>query len=83
MATKKTKAYSLKMAFNGEEFNTKTDDLNKALLSLKPEQLHTEVYVTVQKGKDEAERRLSLKQAKRLFMDDVVRQVFIQNLLLT
>jgi hypothetical protein len=78
----KPKKYSLKMTFNGEEFNTKTNDLDDAILSLKPELLHTEVYVTATKGKEESERRLSLTQAKRVFRDDLVRQVFIHNLLL-
>jgi hypothetical protein len=64
----KPKKYSLKMTFN--------------ILSLKPELLHTEVYVTATKGKEESERRLSLTQAKRVFRDDLVRQVFIHNLLL-
>lgn len=83
MTTKKaTKKYSLWMKFNGEEYTTTTNDLAKGLLSLQPEQLHTEVYLIAKKGKEESERKLSLKQAKRVFLDDMVRQVFIQNLLL-
>lgn len=81
-ARKQTPKYSLKMLFNGEEFNTKTSNLDEAILALKPEVLHTEVYLTAQKGEEVSERRLNLHQAKRLFVDDITRQVFVQNLLL-
>jgi len=81
-ATPKAKAYSLEATFNGETYTSKTDDLGEALLKMKPAQLHTEIYVTAKKGEEVSERRLSLTQGKRVFIDDIVRQVFIQNLLL-
>lgn len=82
MATQTAPKYSIKMQFNGEEYQAKGKTVEEALLSLKPDVLLTEVYVTAYKGKEESERRLSLKQAKKVFVDDVTRQVFINNLLL-
>ena len=75
--------YSLKMKFNGEEFSTTADNLEEAVLSLKPKQLHTEVFVTASKGDEVSERRWKLIEAKRIFSDADVRQVFVNNLLLT
>lgn len=82
MAITKTKKYSLELAFNGEVYKTTTNDLEEALLEMKPDQLLTEIYVTARKRKEVAERRLSLQQGKRIFLDDMTRQVFVQNLLL-
>jgi len=85
MSTTKVKAvpkYSLKMTFNGEEFNTKATSMEEAILKLRPPVLHTEVYLTAKKGKEESERRLSLRDAKRVFLDDMTREIFINNLLL-
>ncbi len=79
-ATKPT--YSLTVLMNGEKINKRTQDLDATLASLKPVWLHTEVYVIVKKGKQTVERRLTLVNAKRVFNNDVVRQVFINNLLL-
>lgn len=67
---------------NGETLRKRTTDLNATIASLKPSWLHTEVYVKVTKGKQKAERRLSLINAKRVFQDDFNREVFINNLLL-
>ena len=63
MATKKVieeqpKLYSLVMQFNGETYQAEADSIDAALLTLKPELLQTEVYLTARKGKSEAERRL-------------------------
>lgn len=75
--------YSVKMKFNGEEYKTTNDSLEGAVLSLKPVQLHTEVFITASDGKTESVRRWSLIDAKRIFSDDMTRTVFCNNLLLT
>ena len=75
--------YSLKMKFNGEEFTTTADNLDEAVLSLKPKQLHTEVFVTASDGRTVSERRWKLIEAKRVFSDADVREIFLNNLLLT
>ena len=81
VVTKNT-GYSLEMTFNGESIAVETDDVDSALKAMKPELLHTESYVTVRKGDFMAERRLSRVQTQRMFLDDVTRQVFVNNLLL-
>ena len=81
-AVTKNTGYSLEMTFNGESITVETDDVDSALKAMKPELLHTESYVTVRKGEFMAERRLSRVQTQRVFLDDVTRQVFVQNLLL-
>ncbi len=71
------------MLFNGDTFKKKTDDIAKTILDLKPEQLHTEVYITVKSGKEYAqERRLNLIQGKKLFINEDFMDVFISNLML-
>ena len=81
-ATKKAQKYSLWMKFNGEEYKTTSNDLEEGVLSLKPEQLHTEVYITAQKGSDTSERRWSLNEARKVFNDADIRHIFCNNLLL-
>ena len=78
----KKKAYSIKFLFNGEQYNKRTNDINQTILDIAPDILYTEMYVIVKKGNVTMERKLNLGQGKRLFRDDVVREVFINNLLL-
>ncbi len=75
--------YSLTVKMNGETITTRTTDLNAAIQALKPSWLHTEVFLTVKKGKAISERHLPLIKAKRVFQDDFEREVFINNLLIT
>jgi len=86
MATKKKKiknlVYSIEMAFNGITRTLTTEYVEEAIASMQPDLLHTESYVTVRSGDFMAERRLSRVQTQRVFLDDVTRQVFVQNLLL-
>lgn len=60
----------------------RTNDLNDTIKDLCPDWLHTDVFMIVKKGKQESERHLSLQQAKRVFRDDTVREIFINNLML-
>jgi hypothetical protein len=76
------KEYTLWASLNGIEVNKKVSDLDAAIAALKPDWLHTDVYFKVTKGDATSERRLLLRDAKRMFNDDFVRQVFITNLLL-
>lgn len=82
MPTTTQPTYYLTVKINGETKRKRTSDLNATIAALKPAWLHTEVYITVKKGKQVAERRLTLINAKRVFQDDIARQVFINNLLL-
>lgn len=85
MALKKVKTpkqFKVEAQFNGLKFNKKGTDLRKVIMSLKPEILYTEMYITVKKGEQVSERRLNLIQGKRMFLDDIRLEVFINNLLL-
>lgn len=75
--------YFLTAILNGKTIRKRTENLDATIAALKPDWLHTEVYITVKKDKHIAERRLTLQNAKRVFQDDIARQVFINNLLLT
>ncbi len=77
------KPYRIQFKFNGEVKEKRTTDVAKAIQDVRPMFLHTEMYVTLKHGKELIERRLSLLQARRIFSDEVSRQVFINNLLLS
>lgn len=67
---------------NGDVIKKTSDDLTKTFLSIKPEQIYTEVYISVQRDNHIMDRRLSLIDAKRFFNIDYVMEVFISNLML-
>jgi hypothetical protein len=77
------KIYSVWAKFNGVEVRRHTNDLDETLVALKPEWLHTEVFLKVKKGDTTAERYLGLVQAKQMFANQFNREVFINNLLLS
>lgn len=72
------------MYFNGLVFNKQTDDISKSIIELTPEILYTEVYVSVRdnKTKEVTDRRLNLIQGKKLFRDETILEIFINNLML-
>lgn len=76
--------YTLKMLFNGESFTKRTNNIEEAILDLKPELLHTELYFVLdKKGSEEPiERKLNLVQGRKLFINEDFRAVFLNNLLL-
>lgn len=73
---------NLTLKFNGETFTKKPKDVKTAILSLKPEQLHTEMYVTLQDKEDVRERKLNLVQGRKLFNNEDFLDVFVMNLLI-
>lgn len=77
-----TKKYSLILEINGQVFNKRTNDIKKTIMDLTPEFVFTEVFITVKKGKERVDRILNLKQAKKLFQNEDVLDVFIMNLML-
>ncbi len=81
-ATQTLKKYSVQMLFNNEKFTKRTDDLAETFVSLKPAQLHTDMYVIVKKGGAVMERHLNLVQGRKLFANSDYREIFINNLLL-
>lgn len=76
------KTYSVDFKFNGETITKRTSDIKQTLEAIRPPVLLTEMYVTVKNGKEKIERKLNLHQARRVFQDDIMREIFINNLLL-
>ncbi len=77
---KTVKKYNIEMTFNGFTFNVKTNDLFKGILSLKPDELFTESYITITKGTAEFQKKLTLVQTRKLFNDEIALDIFINNL---
>ena len=74
--------YVLEMIFNGETFTVKTDNVDEAIINLKPEQLLTELYIKLTNGEMVVERRMNLVEGRKLFINEVTREVMVNNLLL-
>ena len=78
---RETKKYKLEMFFNGFHFETKTNDIRESILSFSPGELFTEVFITITEKAGVRDRKLTLRQGKNLFMNEVFTDVFISNLL--
>lgn len=76
------KKYSIKAKVNNEDVIKRTNDLEEGIMSLKPDFVHTEMYITASDSKMISARKLTLIQARKLFADSEYRQIFINNLLL-
>lgn len=72
---------NLTLNFNGETYNKRPKNIKEAILSVKPDFLQTEVYVTLKNKNDIRERRLNLYQGRKLFRDEDFLDIFIMNLL--
>lgn len=77
----KPKKYKLEMFFNGQRFDTETDNIREAILSFKPDSLYTEVFISIIRGEHIMDRKLNLRQGKNLFINNDFMEVFISNLL--
>lgn len=84
--TTRTKKYKVTFFLNGQTFEKRTNDVEQAIMDIKPDVLLTEMYVQVKRigmpNADTVERRLNLIRGKQLFNNDDFRKVFIINLLL-
>jgi len=82
----KEKMYTLSGRINEVPFSEETTNINKTLLSLKPDFIHCDTYITLSSGegvdKTVTERKLNLTESKRIFLNEDVRAVFIQNLVM-
>lgn len=72
--------YRLTMNFNNDIFHCFTNDLKIAILSFKPEQLHTEGYIKIQKGEANFERKYSLVDLRKILNDEERLDIFISQL---
>lgn len=78
----KQKIYTLSGRINEVPFSKQTKNIDKTLLELKPEFVFCDTYITLSRGKIKTERKLNLTQGKRLFLDENVREVFVNNLMM-
>lgn len=69
--------YNLTVSMNGEVFDVKTDDLKQTLSQFKPEEVRTEVYITIKKGLADFTKKLTLTNAKKLFRDEESLDIFL------
>jgi hypothetical protein len=74
--------YNLTLNFNGETYTKQPKDVKSAIMSVKPQFLFTDVYVTLKDKQDVRERKLNLHQGRKLFQDENFLDVFVMNLLL-
>lgn len=74
--------YYLTLNFNGETYTKRPKDVKSAIISVKPQFLFTDVYVTLKNKSDVRERKLNLHQGRKLFQDENFLDVFVMNLLL-
>lgn len=72
--------YRLTMHFNNSVFHCFTNDLKVSILSFKPEQLHTEGYIKIQKGEAIFERKYSLVDLRKILNDEERLDIFISQL---
>jgi hypothetical protein len=78
----KPKKYNIEFNFNGITIKKRAENIKKAILSISPEQLYTEMFIQIAPvgSKDFLGRKLPLFKAKRLFFDEDFLDVFIINL---
>ena len=73
--------YTIWMKFNDQEHTIQSDDVASAILSVKPEFLFTELYMTIKADNMSLEREFTLVQGKRLFNNEDNLEIFTSNLL--
>ncbi len=81
----KTPLYTLSGKINDNHFSIRTDNVREAIKALEPEEIFTESYITLTKGEGAEqivnEQKLDFTKTKRVFRDDDVLNIFVQNLL--
>lgn len=69
--------------YNNEIFKrvlNKKQDIRKALLKMRPEELFTELYVSVKEDGNNFEKRYNLKEGKRLYLDEVSLDILVNSI---
>lgn len=79
--TKPTGQFIVFTKINGVTKQIITDDIAGAILAMKPELPKTTLTIRVTKGKVTRDRFLLLREAKRLYTNEITMQMFIKNLL--
>lgn len=73
--------YRVFIKVNGIVNDVFTDDVASTILALKPSLPKTNLTIRVTKGKVTRDRLLLLRDAKRLYSNEITMQMFIKNLL--
>jgi len=73
--------YKIALSMNGDIYETETKDVHKSLSKFKPEDIHTEVYVSITRGSHDFTRKLPMTKAKTIFGDSEQMDLFLTNLL--
>lgn len=80
--SKPTFDYKLTMRFNDKEHVVETNDLDSAILELKPSVLKTRILIKVEKDGKVYETALPSFVGKQLLRNNLYRRVFISRLIL-
>jgi hypothetical protein len=72
--------YLLTISLGGNTYISYTDNIEKAILSLKPEKITNKVVVRVEEGKKITERILFVYPARRIFNVPLAAQFFAKNI---
>jgi len=75
------KRYTVTLSFNGEVFSKKTDNIDDAIMAMKPDFVHTDMFLEVKDGEFVLNRHLTLVQARLLFANEINREIIISNFL--
>lgn len=69
--------YHLIMEFNNKKYECYTNNLKIGILSLKPHEVLTEMFITIKKGSAEFIKKLTLIQARQLLNDNQNLDIFL------
>lgn len=76
--------YKIEMVFNGETFSKTIEDkkdIKEAILSFKPDFVHTEGYINITHGDANFQRKLTLIKLRKLFADPQDLELFTSTLM--
>jgi len=76
------KKYRIDFKLNGITIRKFSDDVNEAIVKVRPDIVHTDMFITIKQGKTITERHLMLQKTRDIFRDEFHREVFVNNLLL-
>ena len=71
--------YHLEMIFNNETFHTDTNDIAESILSFKPRQLLTEMFINITRDGATSQRRLNRMRGRRIFSNPESLEIFLMS----
>lgn len=76
----KKSQYHVLLKLNDKTYEVDTNDIGATILEYKPAVLKTSLIIKVTKGDKTLDRKLYLKDARRLFNNKITLMVFVRNL---